>query len=63
MQRYAFFIKFEADVHSINLFPVKGPPRQIHQAVFVVIEDDVYAIVKLWLEEWRGPLIEPLPEE
>ena len=50
-------------MHNINLFPVKGPPWKIHQAVFVVIEDDVDAIVKLWPEEWRGPLAEPLLEE
>ena len=63
MKRYAYFIKFEADMHNINLFPVKGPPQKIHQARFVVIDDDVDAIVKLWLEEWHNPLAEPLLEE
>ena len=63
VQRYSSFIKFEVDVHNINIFPIKGPPRQIHQAKFVVTDDDVDAIVKLWPEEWRGPLAEPLLEE
>ena len=63
MQRYGSFIKFEADMHQINLFPVKGIPQHIHRARFVVTNDDVDAIVKLWLEEWCGPLVEPLPEE
>ena len=63
MKRYASFVKFEADMHHINLLPVKGPPQQIHQARFVVINDDVDAIVKLWPEEWCSPLVEPLPED
>ena len=24
--RYASFVKFEADVHNINMLPIKGPP-------------------------------------
>ena len=43
--------------------PVKGPPQQIHQAKFIVTDDDVDILVKLWPEEWHGPLVEPLPEE
>ena len=61
VQMYASFIKFEADMHQINLLPLKGPPRHIHQARFVVTDDDVDAIIKLWLEEWRDPLAEPIP--
>ena len=62
VQRYASFIKFEVDMHQINLLPLKGPPRHIHQARFVVTDDDVDAIIKLWPKEWCGPLAEPLPE-
>ena len=47
LQRYSSFVKFEVDIHNINLFPVKGPPPQIHQARFVVIDDDFNAIVNL----------------
>ena len=63
MQRYASFIKFEVDMHNINLLPIKGPPRKIHQARFIVIDDDVDAIFKLCPEEWSDPLVEPLPED
>ena len=63
MQRYASFVKFEADMHQINLLPVKGPPRHIHQAKFIVTDEDVDAIVNLWLEEWHGPFAEPLPQD
>ena len=45
------------------MLPIKGPPQKIHQARFIVTDDDVDAIVKLWPEEWRGPLAKPLPEE
>ena len=37
--------------------------QHIHQVSFMVTDDDVDAIVNLWLEEWRDPLAEPLPEE
>ena len=57
------FVKFQGDVHNINLLPTKDPLRQIHQAIFIVTNDDVDAIVNLWPEEWRDPLAEPLPEE
>ena len=63
VHRYAAFVKFEADVHNINLLPTKAPLWQIHQAIFIETDDNVDAIVKLWPEEWRGPLAEPLPEE
>ena len=48
-------------MHQINLLPVKGPPRHIHQARFVVTDEDVDTIIKLWMEEWHGPFVEPLP--
>ena len=63
VHRYVAFVKFEADIHNINLLPTKAPHRQIHQARFIVTDDDLDAIVKLWPEEWCGPLIEPLPED
>ena len=63
MQRYASFIKFEVDMHNINLLPIKGPSRKIHQAIFVVTNYGVDTIVKLWLKEWHVPLPEPIPEE
>ena len=48
MQLYASFVKFEVDMNNIlNMLPIKGPPRQIHQARFVVTDNDVDAIVNL----------------
>ena len=63
MHMYASFVKFEADIHNINLLPTKAPHRQIHQARFNVTDDDVDAIVKLWPEEWHGPLAKLLHED
>ena len=34
----------------------------MHHVDFMVTDEDVDAIIHLWLEEWRGPLAEPLPE-
>ena len=63
MQLYASFVKFEADMHNINLLPIKGPPRKIHQDSFILIDNDVDTIFKLWPKEWHALLEEPLPEE
>ena len=63
MHRYTTFVKFEADVHNINLLTTKDPLLQIHQARFIVTDDDVDAIVNMWHEEWCDPLAEPLLEE
>ena len=63
MHRNASFVKFEADIHNINLLPTKAPHWHTHQARFIVTDDDVDAIVKIWPEEWRGPLTEPLLED
>ena len=63
MQLYASFVKFEADMHNINLLPIKGPPRKIHQSRFILTNNDVDTILKLWIEEWHALIEEPLPEE
>ena len=63
MQLYASFVKFEADMHNINLLPIKGPPRKIHQSRFILTDNDVDTILKLWPEEWHALIEEPLPEE
>ena len=63
IHRYTAFIKFQADVHAITLFPTKDPLQQVYHASFMVKNDNVDAIINLWLEEWCGPLAEPLPEE
>ena len=63
VHRYATFVKFEADIHNRNILPTKAPHWQIYQARFIVTDNDVDAIVKLWPKEWCGPLVEILPEE
>ena len=40
----------------------KDPLKQVHHEDFMVTDEDVDAIINLWLEEWRGPLAEQLPE-
>ena len=63
MHRYTAFVKFETNIHNINLLPTKAPHCQIHHARFMVIDDDVDAIFKLCPKEWRSPLVEPIPED
>ena len=36
--------------------------KQVHHVGFMVMDEDVDAIINLWLEEWHEPLVEPLPE-
>ena len=62
MHRYTTFIKFQVDVHAITLLPTKDPLQQVHHVGFMVKDDDVDAIVNLWLKEWCGPPAESLSE-
>ena len=50
-------------MHNINLLLIKGPPRKIHQARFILTDNDVNTIFKIWLEEWHALHEEPLHEE
>ena len=62
VHRYASFINFQVGAHNMILEPKKGSSRQVHHAGFMLMDEDVDAIINLWLEEWRSPLVEPLPE-
>ena len=63
VHRYVAFIKFQSDAHSINLLPTKDLLQQVHQASFMVTDDNVDAIVNLWQEKWSAALAKPLPQE
>ena len=63
VHRYADFINFQASVHNMILEPKKDPTKQVHNAWFMITNADVDVIIKEWLDEWHGPLAEPLPAE
>ena len=44
------------------LEPKKDTAKQAHNAGFIITNANVKEIIKEWMDEWRGPLAEPLPE-
>ena len=44
------------------LEPKKDPTKQAHNAGFIITNGDVEEIIKEFLDEWRSPLAELLPE-
>ena len=60
---YVTFINFQFDAHNMILEPKNDLTNQVHHVGFVITDDDVEAIFKEWLEEWRSPLVELLPED
>ena len=40
----------------------KDSSRQVQHVGFMLKDEDVDAIINLWLEEWSGPLAKSLPE-
>ena len=62
MHRYVAFINFQADVHNMILELKKDLEKKVHHAGFMVTDEDVDALINLWLEKWCSPLVEPLPE-
>jgi len=56
VHRYDTFIKFQANTHTLTLLPIKDPLKQVHHADFMVVDEDMDAIINIWLEEWCSPL-------
>ena len=63
VHRYIEFINFQAKAHNIILLPTKNPIKQVHHADFMVTNEDMDAIINLWLEEWCSPLANPVSKE
>ena len=45
------------------LEPKKDPAKQVHNAGFMITNNDVDAIIPEWPNEWHSPLVEFLPKE
>ena len=62
VHRYAAFISFHGGAHNIMLETKKDLAKQVHHAGVMVMDEDVDTIIQEWLDEWCGPLAEPLPK-
>ena len=59
---YATFINFQDKGHNMILESKRDSAKQVHHVGFMFTDEDMDAIIHLWLEEWHGPLEETIPE-
>ena len=62
MHRYVTFINFHDGARNMILELKNDPTKQAYQEVFMINDDFVDTIVKEWLDERCGTLVETLPE-
>ena len=62
VQKYTSFTNLYDGVHNIILEPRKDPKKKTKPVHFMIIDQDVEALIQEWLDEWRVPVDEEMDQ-